>query len=143
MTTDTLKSSWASFSSRLRKDAAKLKDVDRRVLAGVAVFLVMLLVYAASRLGESQVRVIETKEGVSFEGGRVLDSRRTLYERKEKLLSRRIQEMELGQKALLDNLELLEKKLGEIESNKVPSNEAATVPQGENAPTRAIASKYC
>lgn len=136
MTTDTLKSSWASFSSRLRKDAAKLKDVDRRVLAGVAVFLVMLLVYAASRLGESQVRVIETKEGVSFEGGRVLDSRRTLYERKEKLLSRRIQEMELGQKALLDNLELLEKKLGEIESNKVPSNEAATVPQGENAPTQ-------
>ena len=70
-----------------------IKDNSKVVLLSVF-FLIVLTVYIYAKSLEPEKQVIHTKERVTFEGGRILGTKNSIYERKEKILSKKIERLE-------------------------------------------------
>lgn len=84
--------------------------------------ILILLIFLISKSQDPEPTVFHTPSKINFEGGRLMDSSRDIYDRQEKIFSRKLQQMEENQKRLAETLETVTKKLEE--SNTSSDKEA-------------------
>jgi hypothetical protein len=78
------------------------------------VVLLVLVVYLTSKTMERQTYVFQSKDKVSFEGGKILGSTDSIYKRRDQLLSKAIKDLESKQTATDEKLSGIESRLTEI-----------------------------
>lgn len=118
---------------RLIKDARTLASEHRLKLPYVAFGLVLLLIYIVSQFRDSTERVFRTERAPDFKDARVLGSQGdSLYEGKEKLLTKTLRELMAAQAQLRESNEKLTSKVEELEkgksANPVPSQQIVQGP---------------
>lgn len=89
------------------------KDKHKYVYIGGAVLFV-LVVFLASKTMERQTYIFQSKDKVSFEGGKILGSTDSIYKRRDQLLSNAIKDLEGKQTATDEKLSGIESRLTEI-----------------------------
>ena len=104
-----------------------IKDNSKVVLLSVF-FLIVLTVYIYAKSLEPEKQVIHTKERVTFEGGRILGTKNSIYERKEKILSKKIERLEDTQASFSRTIGIINQKiddlLGKIKKEEIPIKKA-------------------
>lgn len=119
-------------SFRLKKDFENLIQNHRDKLPYAIAIGVLLIVYLFSKGREEVTRVYHSEDKVDFKDARVLGSQgESLYEGKERLLTKTIKDLVDAQKAFKEKTIQIEWRLSQIEQNKKP--EVATAADPKNA----------
>ena len=100
------------------------------IAAGVG--LLLLLTYLASKGMERETYVFQSKDQVSFEGGKILGSTDSIYKRRDQLLSKAIKDLETKQTTTDEKLSGIESRLTEILNRLNGTQQPAT---GTASPT--------
>lgn len=103
--------------NRCIRDLRQLAITHRTKLPLIGAILLLLSVYLGSKLSSQPISVFHTKNEVSFDGGRILDSSSRMYERKEKILSKTVNDVLSSQNAIKQTLDQLKKELTELRDN--------------------------
>ncbi len=89
------------------------KGKHKYVYAG-SVAVLLLGIYVTSKTLESPTYIFQSKDKVSFEGGKILGSTDSIYKRREQQLSKTIKDLETKQTATDEKLSKIESSLAEI-----------------------------
>lgn len=101
------------YVEEAKKWWANNKDKHKYVYLGGSV-LALLIVYAASKGMERETYVFQSKDQVSFEGGKILGSTDSIYKRRDQLLSKSVKDLEAKQVATDEKLSNIESRLTDI-----------------------------
>ncbi|MCX6125176.1 MAG: TraB/VirB10 family protein [Proteobacteria bacterium] len=108
------------------------KDKHKYVYLGGSA-LALLLVYAASKGMERETYIFQSKDQVSFEGGKILGSTDSIYKRRDQLLSKSVKDLEAKQTATDEKFAGVESRLSDILNRlsgaQQPPTETQTTPQ--------------
>lgn len=122
--------------SKIKEKYSKLKDeLEKRFpnykkyVPYVIVGVITATFYTISKVQDSVTQVHIHKESVKFEGGRTIGDSRSIYQMKEKVVSKRIDTLENSVKLLSETLTKFVEKTSEEKSEEETKK---TEPKGEN-----------
>jgi len=98
--------------------AKKIYKKYKMYILGTVFLIALCLVYVFSKSSESHRRVFRPKHGVGLEGGRILNGSKSIYERKEQIISKRLRLIEKSQKTINEKLDILQREIKNIEVQK-------------------------
>lgn len=116
------------------------KDKRPYVIAG-AILAALLLIYVVSKGMERETYIFQSKDQVSFEGGKILGSTESIYKRRDQLLSKSVKDLETKQAQTDERLANIETQLKEIlnrlTTNTTPpqANPQSAQPAQQNPPS--------
>lgn len=124
-----------AMTGRIVRDARELATAHKEKLPYVLAALACLIVYAVSHSREGSVAVFRTEGVPDFKDGRILGSNgESLYEGKERLMSKTMREIMASQTALKESNERLQAKIEELERGKIaPGSHPTPAPSPTNA----------
>src|SRR5688572_6021513 len=124
------------YVEQAKKWWANNKDKHKYVYLAGSV-LALLIVYAASKGMERETYVFQSKDQVSFEGGKILGSTDSIYKRRDQLLSKAVKDLEAKQTATDEKLSNIESRLTDILNRlsgaQPPATGTQTTPPQNNA----------
>ncbi|MGE3611004.1 MAG: TraB/VirB10 family protein [Bacteriovoracaceae bacterium] len=134
--------------SKIKEKYSKLKDeLEKRFpnykkyVPYVVVGVLTTTLYTISKVQDSVTQVHIHKESVKFEGGRTIGDGRSIYQMKEKVVSKRIETLENSVKLLNETLTKFVEKTSEEKTEELKKNESVPPKGGnEKTPTAAPAS---
>lgn len=119
------------MTTRLKKDLAVLFQKHREKVPYVAAMLACLVFYIWNHSQEQVTRVYQSESKGDFKDGRVLGSQGdSLYENKERLLSKTLSEFQEANAAFKETTSKLEARISDLEQKKAGPPGAPTVNPG-------------
>ena len=118
-----LKQYFSQIVSRVKKAIPNYKDY----LPYVIVTLSVIFLYVLSEMMNKEDRIYHQKESISFEGGRIIENGKGIYDMKEKVLTRRVNEMESTLKFISESLQKLYDRI-EAQDSKKDQESPSSVP---------------
>ena len=119
---------------RTKKRFKRLCQDYRRSVPFVALIILIFMIYLFSILSNNTKHIYHHKEGVSFEGGRILGNPKVIYERKEQVLSKKIQKIGEEMQFLKGELkQLKDQKVKEVKSRLIERLQDGSHPEEEKS----------
>ena len=119
---------------RTKKRFKRLCQDYRRSVPFVALIILIFMIYLFSILSNNTEHIYHHKEGISFEGGRILGNPKVIYERKEQVLSKKIQKIGEEMEFLKGELkQLKDQKVKEVKSRLIERLQDGSHPEEEKS----------
>lgn len=129
---------------RAKRELESIFPNYKKYLPYALVSICILVTYLYAQMMDRQTHVFHQKESINIEGGRILNSGKAIYERKEKIVSNRLGNVEKSLKTLTGaftkiNEQLLETQ-GKLDSLQNPSkeNEASKESESTNSEKKKV-----
>lgn len=103
------------YCFRAKREIERVCPEYKKYLPYALVIITVLAIHQYAKIMDKKSHVFHQKEAVNIEGGRILNSGRAIYERKEKIVSGRLNKVEASLKTLSDSFIKINEQLLETQ----------------------------